>query len=110
MSSKLWIFRLFPRITIYLKCECDIVNDEKIETKEPEKITGKSIAKSFYNVLKYSNYKVLKCYKLVFRGVTFTKNVGSILTYLYFIGYIIAFVIFSYRKFIYLKVEVEKLF
>ena len=82
----------------------------KIETKEPEKITGKSIAKSFYNILKYSNYKVLKCYKLVFRAVTFTKNAGSILTYLYFIGYIAAFVIFSYRKFIYLKVEIEKLF
>ena len=94
----------------YLKCECDIVNDEKIETKEPEKITGKSVAKSFYNVLKYSNYKVLKCYKLVFRGVTFTKNVGSILTYLYFIGFIIAFIIFSYRKFLYLKEEIDKLF
>ena len=48
----------------YLKCECNTVN-EKIETKNPEKITAKSMVKSFYNTLKYSNYKVLKCYKLI---------------------------------------------
>ena len=94
----------------YLKCECDIVNDEKIETKEPEKVTAKSIIKSFYDVLKYSNYKVLICYKLVFRKITFTKNLGSILTYLYFIGYFIALIIFSYRKFLYLREEIDKLF
>ena len=42
----------------YLKCECNVVDEEEIETKEPEKITAKSIGKSFYNILKYSNYKV----------------------------------------------------
>ena len=94
----------------YLKCECNITNQEKIETKEPEKITAKSIVKSFYNILKYSNYKVLKCSKLVFRGVTFTKNAGNILSFIYFIGYLISFVIFCYRKLIYLKEEIGKLF
>ena len=94
----------------YLKCECDVVDKEKIETKEPEKITAKSIGKSFSDILKYSNYKVLFCYKLVFRNVTFTKNVGSILTLIYFIGYLIAFGLFCYGKLIYLKDEIEKLF
>ena len=32
------------------------------------------------------------------------------MTYLYFIGYFIAFIIFSYRKFLYLKEEIDKLF
>ena len=58
----------------YLKCECNVVNEEKIEIKEPTKITAKSVVKSFYDILKYSNYKVLWCYKLVFRKITFNKN------------------------------------
>ena len=94
----------------YLKCECNVVNEEEINTKEPEKITLKSIPKSFYNVLKYSNYKVLKCYKLVFRKATIKKNIGSILSNIYFIGYLIAFGIFCYKKISYLQNEIEKLF
>ena len=70
----------------------------------------KSIGKSFYNVLKYSNYKVLICYKLVFRKVTIRENVGNILSNLYFIGFLIGLGIFCYRKIIYLKIELEKLF
>ena len=94
----------------YLKCECNVVDEEKIETEEPEKLTMKSIGKSFYNVLKYSNYKVLICYKLVFRKVTIRENVGNILSNLYFIGFLIGLGIFCYRKIIYLKIELEKLF
>ena len=37
----------------YLKCECNVVNEEKIETNEQEKLTAKSTLKSFYNILKY---------------------------------------------------------
>ena len=31
----------------YLKCECKVTNEEKIETKQPLKITAKSIKNSF---------------------------------------------------------------
>ena len=93
----------------YLKCKCELINEEKIETNEPEKITGKTIGKSFYDVLKYSNYKVLICYKLVFRKVTFTGNVGSILTIIYFIGYLFAFILFCYKNISYVKYEILKL-
>ena len=93
----------------YLKCDCKVTNEEKIDTKEPEKITAKSVLKSFFNVLKYSNYKVLRCYNLVFRKVTIKENVGSILSNLYFIGYLIAFGIFCYKRTSYLDIEIEKL-
>ena len=95
--------------TEYLKCECKVTSGEKIETKEPTKITGKNVAKSFFNVLKYSNYKVLRCYNLVFRKITIKKNAGSILANIYFIGYIISFLIFLYKKMSYLEEEIEKL-
>ena len=94
----------------YLKCECDVVNEDKIETQNPEKITMKSIFKSFFNVLKYSNYKVLTCHNLVFRDVTFTKNIGSILAFIYFLGYLASFILFCYKRFFYLINEIKKLF
>ena len=93
----------------YLKCECNVNNEEKIETKNPKKISAKSVTNSFYNVLKYSNYKVLRCYNLVFRKVTIKKNAGSILSNIYFIGYLIAFGILCYTKAAYLKDEIDKL-
>ena len=64
----------------YLKCECNVVDQSKIELEEPEKLSAKSIAKSFINVLKYSNYKVLKCSKLVFSKKSFSENIGSMVT------------------------------
>jgi len=93
----------------YLKCECNVNNEEKIETKNPKKISTKSVTNSFYNVLKYSNYKVLRCYNLVFRKITIKKNAGSILSNIYFIGYLIAFGILCYTKATYLKDEIDKL-
>ena len=94
----------------YLKCLCNIYSEEKIEIKEPEKITAKKIKNIFYNTLKYSNYKVLMCYKLVFRRVTIFENVGSILSNIYFIGYLISFGLFIYKKeLLYLIIEIKKL-
>ena len=95
--------------TKYIKCDCNITNEEKIDTKEPEKITAKSLSNTFYNELKYSNYKVLRCYNLVFRKVTIQENAGSILSNIYFIGYLISFGIFCYTKAAYLKNEIDKL-
>ena len=44
----------------YLKCECKIIEQNEFEMEQPEKLSAKSLVKSFVNVLKYSNYKVLK--------------------------------------------------
>ena len=68
----------------YLKCQCDIKNSE-INTNNANSFSAKSIYKSFYDVLKYSNYKVLKCGKLIITINSFTKNIGSILSISYFL-------------------------
>ena len=94
----------------YLKCECNVVDEEKIEIKYPEKITAKAIFKSFFDILKYSNYKVLSCYALVFIKLLFTKNYGFILAFIYFLGYIASFILFLYKRIYYLKLEIQKLF
>ena len=94
----------------YLKCECNVVEQNEIELEEPEKFSAKSVVTSFINVLKYSNYKVLKCNKLVFKKNTFIENIGSILTIIYFLGFLSGLIIFFFKRFSYLKSEFQKLY
>ena len=60
--------------------------------------------------MKYSNYKVVTCFNLFFRGVTFYLNAGSILAFAYFLGYLGSFILFLFRRFKYLTIEINKLF
>ena len=92
----------------YLKCECG-VTDEDIDTEEPEKFTGTVIFTSFYNVLKYSNLGVLKCYKLVFSINSLTNNYGSIIIIIYFLLYFICLMVFAFKTISPLKIEIAKL-
>ena len=70
----------------YLKCDCDISNSN-IDTQNEEEFNPKSIYQSFYNVLKYSNYKVLKCVDLTFSLNSIKNNIGSIVTIVDFAVY-----------------------
>ena len=74
-----------------LKCECNIENGI-INFEESKTADSKSIYKSFYDVLKYSNYKVLKCYKLVFSSTIFKSNKGNIISLIFFAIYIITLI------------------
>ena len=75
-----------------IKCECAVIIDD-INIKDINKFS-KKIYKSFYDVLKYSNYKILKCYKLVFKLEYFKKNIGNFIIISYFIIYISMIVIY----------------
>ena len=81
----------------YLKCDCDIINSD-INMKESEKFNPKLIYESFYSVLKYSNYKVLKCYKLALSIKRILKNLGSILLIIYFLFFFIFFIIYIIKQ------------
>ena len=75
--------------TQLLKCECDIdVEEIDVENTE-EKFDEKMIYGSFYDVLKYSNFKVLKCYELVFQKKTVSKNYGSLVVMIIFAIYLV---------------------
>ena len=90
-----------------IRCVCNIENEE-IDTINMEKFNGKMIYQSFYDVLKYSNFKVLKCYKLVFNINVITKNKGSLIVISYFIIYI-SFLIIYIRKGIFpLEIDTAK--
>ena len=60
--------------------------------------------------MKYSNYKVFKCFKLVFRKIVFYTNFGSVLTIFYFLGYLSSFILFCIKRIYSLNVQIKKLF
>ena len=92
----------------YLKCKCNVVEQKQFEMKEQEKLTPKSLGKTFIDTLKYSNYKVLKCNKLVFIK-SFYKNIGGLLSIFYFIGFLGSFIYFCRERIHYLKKEIQQI-
>ena len=69
-----------------LKCECKVVVDD-IDIKKFDKFS-KKITKTFVDILTNSNYKVLKCYKLVFNFEFFKTNMGSYIVLGFFGAYL----------------------
>ena len=76
--------------TKFINCTCDVENQEEEENleKKIDKMDAKTLGQSFYYVLKYSNYKILKCYKLVFVKDVLSKNKGGIIIFILFILYL----------------------
>ena len=86
-----------------LKCECNIESSEIDMEKNEEDIGAKSIITSFYDVLKFSNYKVLKCHKLSFNSSIFKGNIGNYLVFAYFTIYVSFLIIYFIKGSSYLK-------
>ena len=88
-----------------IKCECNI---EKSEIKIGQDEGSKSIYKSFYEILKYSNYKVLKCYKLALRLINFKSNLGCIIIFVLFLLSLIFLIIYIFKGIDDLKINIPK--
>ena len=94
--------------TKYLKCECQIKNTD-IVTLDAAHISGDNVAKSFYSTLKYSNWKVMICYNLVFNFKIFCHNYGSILSLILFIIYLLFMIYYSCKEISPLKISISKI-
>ena len=74
--------------TKFINCTCDTeTEEEEIQEKKIDKMDAKTLGQSFYYVLKYSNYNILKCYKLVFVRDVLKKNKGALIIFILFILY-----------------------
>ena len=91
----------------FLKCECSITN-ETIDTTDYKKFEPKKFYNAFYDILKYSNYKVLRCYNLAFHIDSVTINYGSIIVIILFFFYLIAFIKYVKNGITPLKIEMMK--
>jgi hypothetical protein len=92
----------------YIKCECD-TNTTGIETLDLEHLSGRNIGNSFLTTLQSTNWKVMRCYNLVFNFQIFKHNFGSILILILFIVYVLFMIYFSLRDITPFKVKVSKL-
>ena len=90
-----------------LKCDCDVSNSE-IDTKVEKKFTKKTLYQSFYDTLRFSNYKVLKCYKLAFHINSVTVNIGSIIAIIFFSFYFVFLIIYSSKGIKLFKIEIAR--
>ena len=80
----------------YLECSCKVEND--IDTVDYKKFSLKKMYETFYDVLKYSNYKVIFCYKLVFTLDNFSYNKGCWIIFILFILYLTQLAIYLNKK------------
>ena len=91
----------------FLKCECSISN-ETIDSKDYKKFEPKKFYNTFYDILKYSNYKVLRCYNLAFHIDSVTINYGSIIIIVLFFFYFISFIRYIKNGIEPLKIDMMK--
>ena len=90
----------------FLKCECKVIVDD-ININDFNKFS-KKITKNFYDILKNSNYKTLKCYNLVFNANHLKKNIGSFVVIFFFVGYVCFFSVYMIKGITPLQDEVIK--
>ena len=93
--------------TQHLKCECS-VSEEEIKPEKEVKFDESMLLSSFFEVLKYSNFVVLKCYKLVFSYKGQYNNWGSLIIIGYFIIYSIFNFIYFFRGYRFIKLYSSK--
>ena len=91
----------------YVKCECEVNNT--FVTLDIKHISGENIYLSFLSTLKSTNYKVMRCYNLVFNFKIFCHNYGSIITLIFFIIYLIYIIYYSFKDISPLKIEISKI-
>ena len=80
----------------YLECSCKV--EPNINTVDYKKFSIKKLHQTFYDVLKYSNYKVIMCYNLVFNTDIFNYNKGFWIIFILFILYLTQLCIYLFKK------------
>ena len=97
MCQKGCIFEDFNIKTKKAKCNCTANGEEITNLNVKEKFGKKEILDSFYNTITYSNFHVLKCYKLIIQISLIIKNIGEILMTILFIIFIILVIIYLFN-------------
>ena len=91
----------------YLTCSCSINENVTLEHKKNDKFNAKKIYEIFYEVLKYSNYDIIKCYNVILNINVIKINMGSIIVIFYFFCFLMCFFIFIFRGIIPLKIKLR---
>ena len=82
--------------SLTITCSCK-ANSDTIDVENMDKLKGFSDYVPSLEGYKYTSYKTMKCYKLVFNFKYFIKNAGSIIVLIIIFGYI-AFMVYFFVK------------
>ena len=89
-------FNSYNITTQKVKCNC-FFEEKQFNTKFKDiNFNYKEIIKDFRKTLINSNFRVLKCYKLIFEFTKFIKNIGSIIMAVIIILFIILMIIYFF--------------
>ena len=91
----------------YVTCECD--TNDGIVPLDYNNLNADNVLASFLSSLKNTNYKVMRCYNLVFNFKIFCHNYGSIITLIFFIIYVIFMIYYSCKTISPIKISISKL-
>ena len=78
----------------YMQCSCSTNENKNNNNPKKDKFSSKKLYESFYDVLKYSNYDILKCYKIITNINNIKSNIGCILTFFLFCCFLISLLIY----------------
>jgi hypothetical protein len=101
-------YSTFSITSQYLTCQCSVSNDY-IDVNNTDKFIGKLLYNEKDYELKYTSYKTMMCYKLVFNFNYFKTNIGSIFLLILFFIFIGSLVYFIIKGISPLKVAISKL-
>ena len=87
-------FQYYNRTSKKVKCDCSVTIETLEELDFDNLFDKKEIAQSFYKTLSNSNFRVLKCFKLVFDFANIKKNIGEILMTVLISIYLILLIIY----------------
>ena len=99
-------FASYDPVNRNIECKCKV--EENINTVDYKKFSLKKLHNTFYDVLKYSNYKVIYCYKLVFNKDIFGYNKGFWFLFILFLLYLTQMTIYIFKKISPLKLNVAR--
>ena len=92
----------------FIKCNCSNNNQNEESNNKKDKFNSKKIYESFLDVLKYSNYNILKCPKLVFNKMVLIENKGSIIIIGFFSINLCCLIFFIIKGIVPLKLKLLK--
>ena len=92
----------------YLSCSCSVKEEENNNNFKSDKFNAKKIYESFYEVLKYSNYDIIKCYNIILNIDVIKINMGSIIVLLNFSFYLICLFNYMIKGIVPLKFKLRK--
>ena len=82
--------------TTHAQCECSVSSNNNEIELETKIFSGFEIITSFYEVIKFSNFLVLKCNKLVFSSLGIKNNYGFFIMIVFISFHIVISIIFLF--------------